>query len=89
MTAATIPTLAALLLQLALGLSVFLSNRHRLANQCFLLLSLTIGGWLGSLYLAFIATTPQLAEFAIRQASAAGALYLLMLNFLRLSVRQR
>jgi PAS domain S-box-containing protein len=45
--------------------------------------------WLGSLYLAFIANTPQVAEFAIRQASAAGALYLAVLNLLRLSVRQR
>src|SRR6266446_4662523 len=89
MTAATVPTLAALVLQLALGLTVFLSNRRRLANQSFLLLSLTICAWLGSLYLAFIATSPQLAGFAIRQASVAGALYLLTLNFLRLSVRQR
>src|SRR2546430_1561438 len=89
MSNATIPTLGAMLLQLALGLTVFLANRHRLANQSFLLLSLAIDAWLGSLYLAFIASTPQLAEFAIRQASASGAAYLAMLNLLRLSVRQK
>ncbi len=89
MSNATIPTLGAMLLQLALGLTVFLANRHRLANQSFLLLSLAIDAWLGSLYLAFIASTPQIAEFAIRQASASGAVYLAMLNLLRLSVRQK
>ena len=89
MTGSTVPTAGALLLQFALGLVVFLANRHRLANQCFLLLSLTIDAWLGSLYLAFIASDPAVAEFAIRQASASGALYLAMLNLLRLSVRQK
>jgi nitrogen-specific signal transduction histidine kinase len=89
MTGSTVPTAGALLLQFALGLVVFLANRHRLANQCFLLLSLAIDAWLGSLYLAFIATNPQVAEFAIRQASASGAMYLAVLNLLRLSVRQK
>jgi PAS domain S-box-containing protein len=89
MSGPTIPTVGALLLQFALGLIVFFANRHRLANQCFLLLSLTIDAWLGSLYLAFIATTPQLAEFAIREASASGAIYLGIVNLLRLCVRQK
>jgi PAS domain S-box-containing protein len=89
MTPATISTLAAMVLQLSLGLAVFQANLHRLANQCFLLLSLTIDAWLGSLFLAFTATTPATAEFAIRQASAAGAVYLAVLNLLRISVRQR
>ncbi len=89
MTAATISTVVAMLLQLSLGLAVFQANRHRLANQCFLLLSLTIDAWLFSLFLAFTATTPAAAEFAIRQASAAGAVYLAVLNLLRISVRQR
>ncbi|MGH8095305.1 MAG: ATP-binding protein [Chthoniobacterales bacterium] len=89
MNAATIPTLAALVLQIALGLAVFQANRRRLANQCFLLLSLTIAAWLGSLYLGFIATSPAAAEFAIRQASVSAACYLTALNLLRLSVRQQ
>jgi hypothetical protein len=89
MTGATVPTLTALFVQIALGLAVFLSNRHRLANQCFLLLSIAIVAWLGSILLAFDARTPQVAEFAIRQASVAGAIYLAVLNLLRLSVRHR
>ena len=57
MNAVTIPTLAALLLQITLGLAVYQANRRRLANQCFLLLSVTIAAWLGSLYFTFVATT--------------------------------
>ena len=89
MSGPSLPTIGALLVQLALGLTVFFANRQRLANQCFLALSLTIDAWLGSLYLAFIANTPLLAQFAIREASASGALYLLLLNLLRISVRQK
>jgi PAS domain S-box-containing protein len=89
MNSVTVPTLAALLLQVALGLAVFQANRRRLANQCFLLLSLAISAWLGSLYLAFSASNPHAAELAIRQTSAAAALYLATLNLLRLSVRQQ
>jgi len=35
MSGVTIPTLAALLIQIALGLAVYQANRRRLANQCF------------------------------------------------------
>ena len=88
MNSATTPTLIALILQLGLGLTVFQANPKRKSNQCFLLLSLVICTWLASLYLAFVARTPDSAEFAIRQASAAGVLYLAVLNLLRLSIRQ-
>ena len=76
MDSAITPTLAAITFQMALGLIVFFANRHKLASQCFLLLSIVIVAWLGSLYLAFEAKTAHAAEFAIRQASATGALYL-------------
>ena len=89
MTSPTIPTVAAILVQLGLGLVVFQSNPRRKANQCFLLLSIIIAAWLGSLYAAFIAHTARTAELAIREASANGALYLLLLNLLRISVRQK
>ena len=85
---ATTPTLVAIILQLGLGLTVFQANPKRKSNQCFLLLSLVISTWLVSLYLAFVARTPGSAEFAIRQASAVGVLYLTSLNLLRLSIRQ-
>jgi PAS domain S-box-containing protein len=88
MTAVTLPTLGALALQLALGLAVFQANPKRLANQCFLALSLAIGGWLISLYFGTTTTNPAIAEFCIREASAASAFYLCTLNLLRLSVRQ-
>jgi PAS domain S-box-containing protein len=89
MTGATVPTIGAIALQLILGLAVFQANPKRRLNQCFLLLSLVIVAWLASLHFAFTASNSIVAEFSIRQASAAGALYLAMLNLLRLSVRQR
>lgn len=89
MSGATVPTIGAIVLQLVLGLAVFHANPKRRLNQCFLLLSLVIVGWLASLHFAFTASNSAVAEFSIRQASAAGALYLWLLNLLRLSVRQR
>jgi two-component system sensor histidine kinase AtoS len=89
MNGGIIPTVAALLVQVALGLAVFLANRRRLANQCFLLLSLTIDLWLASLLLAFTASSSTMAQAAIREASVAGVLYPWVLNLLRLSVRQQ
>jgi len=88
MNSATAPTLIAIALQLGLGLTVFQANPKRKSNQCFLILSLVISTWLVSLYLAFVARTPDSAEFAIREASTAGVLYLLTLNLLRLSIRR-
>src|SRR6185369_4050958 len=89
MNGGIIPSVAALLVQVALGLAVFLANRRRLANQCFLLLSLTIDLWLAGLLLAFTTSSSTVAEVAIRQASVAGVLYPWVLNLLRLSVRQQ
>src|ERR1043166_7392674 len=89
MSSATTPTLIAILIQLLLGVVVFLANPKRTSNQCFLFLSIVIGSWLGSLYLAFTARSSTVAEFAIRQASAAGVLYFLALNLLRLTVGQK
>ncbi|MBA3881462.1 MAG: PAS domain-containing protein [Chthoniobacterales bacterium] len=89
MNSASIPTLTALALQVALGFAVFQSNPRRRVNQCFLLLSVAIAAWLGSLFCAFTARNAAMAEIGIREASAAGALYLAVLNMLRLSVRLR
>ncbi|HSH37466.1 MAG TPA: ATP-binding protein [Chthoniobacterales bacterium] len=89
MNSITAPTLIALLVQLGLGGAVFQANPRRRSNQCFLLLSLTIGVWLGSLYVAFGATSAGVAELAIRQASVAGVAILTVFNLLRLSIRHR
>jgi PAS domain S-box-containing protein len=89
MTGVTIPTIGAATLQLLLGLAVFQANPKRRLNQCFLLLSVVIVAWLASLHFASTASNADVAEFSIRQASVAGALYLAILNLLRLAVRQR
>ncbi len=87
MNSAAVPTLAAIAIQSALGLGVFQANPRRKSNQCFLLLSAVIACWLGSLYFTFIVHSPALAAFYIRQASAAGALILVVFTLLRLSIR--
>ena len=89
MNHATIPTLVAMVVQLALGVAVFYGNPKRKANQAFFLLSLIILAWLGSLYGAFSASSAGAAEFAIRQASVTAVLYLAGLNLLRIAIRER
>src|SRR5260370_8900944 len=89
MNSSTAPTLAAIIIQLGLGLLVFQANPKRASNQCFLLLSLAIGIWLASLYITFTAKSASVAEFGIRQASVAGALMLLSFKLSRLSIRER
>lgn len=89
MGGATVPTLGAIALQLILGLAVFQANPKRRLNQCFLLLSLVIVGWLASVHFALTATNAAVAAFSIRQASVGGALALCMFHLLRLSVRDR
>src|SRR5436190_2863945 len=89
MSSATVPTIAAIALQLILGLAVFQANPKRRLNQCFLLLSLAVIAWLCCLHLAFTATSPLVAELSIRETSIAGALALMMFNLLRLSLLQR
>ena len=86
---AAAPTLAAIVIQLVLGLAVFQANPRRKSNQCFLLLSLFIAMWLGSLYSAFSARNTEAAALYIRQASAAAALILTAANLLRLSIQKQ
>ncbi|MEP6810419.1 MAG: GAF domain-containing protein, partial [Chthoniobacterales bacterium] len=86
---AAAPTLAALIIQLGLGVAVFQANPQRKPNQCFLLLSGVIGVWLSSLgYSVFSGGSTEIAAFYIRQASASGAFILTAANFLRLSIQE-
>jgi nitrogen-specific signal transduction histidine kinase len=87
MNSSAVPAACALVLQLGLGVVVFQANPHRRSNQGFLILSLASLAWLASLAAGTHASDMRLADFCIRQASAAGALYLLTLNLLRLSIR--
>lgn len=87
MNSATLPILVAVAIQSVLGLTVFQANPRRRANQCFLLLSVLVAAWLGSLYFAITANTAGTAALFIRQASAAGFVVLLGFNLLRLTIR--
>src|ERR1039457_7667135 len=86
MNSATTAVLAALVIQIGLGLAVFQANPKRHSNQCFLILCLAIASWLASLYFAFHATNSAVAERAIRGASTAVPLILIGFNILRLSI---
>src|SRR5438876_11713345 len=89
MIGSTVAIHTAVLIQLALGGTVFLANRQRKSNQAFLLLSLAATAWLGSLYYILTATQLRAAEVGIRDASVAGILILAMLNLLRLSLGRK
>src|SRR5438552_18320459 len=84
MIGSTVAILTAVLIQLALGGTVFLANRQRKSNQAFLLLSLAATAWLGSLYYILTATQLRAAEVGIREASVAGILFLVMCIWLGL-----
>lgn len=89
MKSAVAPILVAVVIQVGLGIAVFYANPRRKPNQCFLLLSLAIGVWLGCLSLTFQARSIGFAAFCIRQASVMGAVILALFNLLRLSVKHR
>jgi nitrogen-specific signal transduction histidine kinase len=86
MNVGALPAAIALVVQLALGLVVLQANPRRRSNQCFLILSLASSAWLASLGVGLNTTDARLVDFCIRQASAAGALYLAALNLLRISI---
>lgn len=89
MSGPAISTLIAMAIQVILGLTVFFAHPKRRSNQCFFILSLTICAWIGSLLLAFTANQAPVAEFAIREASAAAATIFAAFNLLRLSISER
>lgn len=89
MNSATSPSLAAIVIQLGLGAVVFQANSRRKSNQCFLLLSLVIATWLGTLYLTLSTRSAEAAEFYIREACAAGVLVFAVFNLLRLSIQKQ
>src|SRR6266536_1742480 len=88
MNSETVPILGAVIIQSALGLTVFLANPRRKSNQCFLLLSFSAVGWLAALYFGLTTTNLTIVTLCIREASAAGVLILATFNLLRLSIRE-
>ena len=83
-----IPILGALIIQVAVGLTVFVTNPRRKPNQGFLLLSIGIAGWLACLYLGSTTTALTIVAWCMRGAFITAILILLSLNFLRLAVRE-
>jgi PAS domain S-box-containing protein len=81
-----VSTITAAIVQFALGVAVFYANPKRRSNQCFLLLTLVIVAWLSSLLTAFSSLSELGAKIGIREASVFGFLYLVTINFLRLSI---
>src|SRR5437879_11747933 len=86
MIGSTLAILIALLTQLALGLTVFLANRHRKSNQAFSLLSLAAAAWLTSLDYILTAKSLPAAKIGIREASSAGVPIIARLDLLRSSI---
>src|SRR5437868_4422457 len=89
MNGQTIPIVAAIVLQSALALGVFLTNPRRRSNQSFLFLSIAAVGWLFALYYGSTATDLSLVTWWMREAFVAGILVLSSLNLLRLSIGER
>src|SRR3954447_4808853 len=83
-----IPILGALIIQVAVGLTVFVTNPRRKPNQGFLLLSIGIAGWLACLYLGSTTTALTIVAWCMRGAFITAILILLSLNLLRLAVRE-
>jgi signal transduction histidine kinase len=83
-----IPILGALIIQVAVGLAVFVTNSRRKPNQAFLFLSIAIVGWLACLYIGSTRTALAVVAWCMRGSFIFAILILLSLNFLRLSIRE-
>jgi PAS domain S-box-containing protein len=76
----------ALVFDLVLGFTLYSTNRHRGANQQFLVFSLGIGAWLFSVLCAFRSQDPAMASFWIQTASVSGAFLPVAFTLLRLTI---
>src|SRR6476646_6894280 len=89
MNSATTLIIIALVGQIGLAFAVFQANPKRRSNQCFLLLSMAICVWLMYRYFGLSTRVPAVAELCIRESCATGAIILVLLNLLRLTIRNR
>src|ERR1043165_6831857 len=89
MNSATTPIIVALAVQIGLAFAVFHANPKRRSNQCFLFLSIAICVLLIYRYVGLSTRIPAVAELCIRQSCAAGAVILVLVNLLRLTIRNR
>ncbi len=88
MNGQAIPIVGALVIQAAVALGVFFTNRHRKANQTFLVLSLAMTSWLASLYFGSTSRSLPVVVANMRIAFASATLILLSLNLLRKAIRE-
>jgi len=86
MNAFLLVILFASIVNLSFGVLVYFAQRQRLANQCFLLFSLTMGAWLSCLGMGSRPHSVAAAMFWIRQASAIAASVPVAANLLRLTI---
>ncbi len=86
MTIAFFTLFGSLIINVALGIFVFLTNPRRAPNQQFLGLSIVIGAWLVCIEQILRASDANQAAFWIRQSSSVSALVPVAFNFLRISM---
>ncbi|HEY8240804.1 MAG TPA: ATP-binding protein [Kiritimatiellia bacterium] len=79
----------ALMIDVVVGVLVFVTQTRRIPNQLFFALSLVLAAWLTCMGCGATATDEVMLEFWIRQASASGALIPVAMNLLRLSIMYR
>ncbi|MBM4148532.1 MAG: PAS domain-containing protein [Lentisphaerae bacterium] len=83
----TVPILLAVsVINLALGLVVFATNRARRQNQCFMLLTLALGMWSVLLSSAVSSRTAASADLLIRATSCVAILIPISIHLLFLSI---
>jgi signal transduction histidine kinase len=87
MSMAYIAVSIALIVDLAYGILIFLTNSRRTVNQQFLALSLVLAGWLTCVLFILTAETQAKADFVLRQAFVVAALIPTACNLLRLAIK--
>lgn len=87
MTLSYIAVSVALIVDLAYGIMIFLTNSRRSVNQQFLTLSLVLAAWMTCVLFILKVNTPTQAAFWLRQAFAMSALIPVACNLLRLSIK--
>lgn len=89
MNGETVPIIAAIIVQSALGLTVFLANRRNKPNQAFLFVSIAAVAWLATLHVGSTTMDLTVVRWCMREASAAGVVTVALFNLLRLSIREK
>jgi signal transduction histidine kinase len=88
MTLAHVSITVALWVDLLYGLLVFFTNPRRSANQQYLVLSLCLGAWLGSVLGALLARSSEQAQTWIGNAFVATTLIPAAFNLVRMAIRK-